>query len=66
MCNLISDVNNTPKKILQGQNIWAEIDIGNTKEYGVISYQVKMTIVKFTNVQMKGLKFNCSQKDMLV
>ena len=35
MYDLSSVVNNTPKKILQGQNNRAEIDIGNTIEYDV-------------------------------
>ena len=40
--------------------------MGDTIEYDEKAYQVKMTIVKFTNVHIKGLKFYCSQKDMLV
>ena len=44
----------------------AEIYIGNTIEYDVESYQVKMTIVKCTKLQIKGLDFNCSQKEILV
>ena len=39
-----------------------EICIGNAIEYDAKLYQVKMTIVKRTNVQLKGLQFNCSQK----
>ena len=56
MCNLISDVNNNLKQILQGQNTQAEMDIGNTIEYDVKSYQVKMTIVNCTEVRQKNLK----------
>ena len=44
----------------------AEIYMGSTIYYDVKSYQVKMTIVKFKKVQLKGLKFNLSQKSMLV
>ena len=66
MCNLGSDVNNTPKQILQGRKIREEIDIFNTIEYDVISYQVKTTIVKCTKVRIKLLNFNRSQKYMLV
>ena len=36
------------KQILQGQKNQAEINIGNTVEYDVKSYKVKMTVVKFT------------------
>ena len=42
------------------------MDIGNTIEYDVKSYQVKYTILKCTKVHIKGLKFNSSQKKMLV
>ena len=66
MCDLISDLNNTPKKILQGWKNRAEIDIGNTKEYDVKTYQVKTTILNFTKAQQKGLKLNRSHKEMLV
>ena len=44
----------------------SEIDIGNTIWYDVKSYQFKTTLVKYTRVRIKGLKFNSSQKDMLV
>ena len=66
MCKLNSDVNNTPNKILQGWKTLAEIDMGNTIEYDVKSYQVKTTVVKCTRVQLKGLKFNRLQKEVLV
>ena len=59
-------MNNTPKKILQGWKTGAEIDIVNTIEYDVKSYQVKATIVKYIKVLLRGLKFNCSHKYMLV
>ena len=36
--------------------------IGNTIVYDVKSYQVKTTILKCTNVRIKGLKFNWSYK----
>ena len=36
--------------------------MGNTIEYDVKSYQVKTTILKFTKVQLIGLKLNQSQK----
>ena len=42
------------------------MDIGNTIGYGVKSYQVKTTIVKYIKVLIKVLKFNHSQKKMLV
>ena len=35
----------------QGQNNWEDIDIGNTIEYDVKSYQVKTTIVKCTKLK---------------
>ena len=65
MWNLGSAINNTTKKILQSQKIRAEIDINNAIEYDVKSYQVKVTVVKFTKVQLKGLKLNLPQKEML-
>ena len=65
MCNFSSDVYNTHKKI-QGRKTRAEIDIGNTIEYDVKSYQVKMTIIRCKNVRQKGLKLNPSQKKMLI
>ena len=40
----------------------AEIYLGNTVDYDVKSYQLKMTIVKRANVKLKGLRFNRSQK----
>ena len=43
-----------------------EIGIDNTIEYDVKSYQVKTSITKCTKVLIKGLKFNISQKKMLV
>ena len=45
MCNLSSDVNNKPKTNTLGSKYLVEIDIGNTIQYDVKSYQVKMTIV---------------------
>ena len=45
MCNLSSDINNTPIKILQGRNTQAEIYMNNTIEGDVNSYQFKTTIV---------------------
>ena len=44
----------------------AEIYIGNTIEYDVKSYQLKTTIVTWTKVNIKGLNFNRSPKDLLV
>ena len=41
----------------------AEICIGDTIDYDVKPYQVKVTIVKYTNKQVKGLTVNCSQKN---
>ena len=52
--------------MLKVWNTRAEIYIGNTIEYDVKSCQAKMNIVKFTKVRLKGLKFNFSQKEMLV
>ena len=52
--------------MIKVSNTQAEIYIGNTIEYDVKSYQVKTTIVKCTNVRLKGLKFNRSQKETLV
>ena len=66
MCNLISDVNNTSKTNAQSVKTRAEIDICNTIEYDVKLYQVKITIVKYTEVRLKGLNFNLSHKEMLV
>ena len=37
-----------------------EIYIGNTIEYDVKSYQVKVTIVKHTKMRVKGLTVNLS------
>ena len=42
------------------------MDTDNNIEYNVKSCQVKMAIVKWKNVRLKGLKFNHSQKEMLV
>ena len=47
-------------------NTRAEIYIGNTIKYDVKSHQVKTKIVKYTKVHIKLLKFNRSQKEMLV
>ena len=47
-------------------NPWSEIDIGNTIEYDMKSYQFKTVIVKCRNLRVKGLKLNRSQKNMLV
>ena len=58
MWNLSSDVNNTPKKILQVQKTQSEIDMGNTIEYDMKSYQVKTTIIKCKKVRQKGLNLN--------
>ena len=41
----------------------AENYIGNTIEYDMISYQVKVTIVKRTNIQVKVLTVNRSKKN---
>ena len=43
------------KQIIQSRNTKAEIGIGNNIEYGVSSYQAKKTIVKSTEVRLKGL-----------
>ena len=43
-------------KILTVWKTRAEIDIGNTIENDVKSYQVKTTIVKFTKVLIKAVK----------
>ena len=43
-----------------------EIDVVNTIEYDGKSYRVKITMVKCTKVWLKVLKFNRSQKYMLV
>ena len=58
----MSDVNNTHKKNAQIEKDQAKIGIGNTIEYDVKSYQVKITILKCTKVCIKVLKFNRSQK----
>ena len=58
--------NNTPTINVQIIKPRAEIDIVNTIEYVMKSCQVKMAIVKYTKVRVKGLKFDRSQKDMLV
>ena len=54
------------KQILQVRKNRAEIDIVNTIEYGVKSYQVKTTIVKCTKVLQRVFKLNHSHKEMLV
>ena len=48
------------------QNKRADKYIGNTIEYDVKSCQVKNTMVKYTKVRIKVLKFNSSQKKMLI
>ena len=50
------------KQILQGHKTQAKIDIGNTVEYDVNSYQVKMTVVKCTKVRLELLKLDHSHK----
>ena len=62
MCDLSSDVNNTPKKIPQGWKIQVEIYIGNTIKYDVKSYQVKTFIVKCTELRLKVFKLDRLQK----
>ena len=54
------------KHLLQSKKTQSEIDICNTTEYDVRSYQVKSTIVKWTKVRPKGFKFNRSQKETLI
>ena len=66
MCDLSSDVNNTPKTNDQSVKTRAEIYIGNAIEYDVKSYQVTTTILKFTKLGIKGLNFIRSQKKMWV
>ena len=44
------------EQVRPGWKTQSEIDIGNTIEYDLKSYQVKTTIVNFTNVQLEGLK----------
>ena len=65
MCNLSSDINNTPKTIFKVWRTQAEIDIGNhilLCEIITIKNEYSEMYIGTT----KGLKFNCSQKDMLV
>ena len=50
------DVNNKHK-------INTEIYIGNTIEYDMKSSQVKVTILKRTKIQVKGLLFNHSHQN---
>ena len=52
--------------MLRVWNTRVEIYIGNTLEYDVKSFQFKTTIVKYTKVGIKVLKFNLSQKDIMV
>ena len=54
------------RQIIQGWKTRAEIDIGNTIEYDVKSYQIKTTTVKCTKERQKVLNLNHSQKEMLV
>ena len=49
ICDLSSDVNNTPTINSQNVKYSERIDMGNTLEYNVKSYQVKTTIVNCTN-----------------
>ena len=44
------------KQVRPGWNTRAEIDIGNTIEYDIKLYQVKMTVVNCTDIWIKGLK----------
>ena len=55
-CFLTSNWNNLHlKQVLQGWKTRAEIDIGNTIEYDVKSYQVKVIILNCAYVQLKVL-----------
>ena len=58
MRNLGSDINNTPKTNTPRLKEERKIDIGNTIEYDVTSYQVKNTIVKCKNLQLKVFNIN--------
>ena len=44
------------KQVRRVKNTWSENDIGNTLAYDVKSCQVRMTILNFTNVQLKKIK----------
>ena len=66
MCVLISDIHSRPKINTQSVKDPSRNYIGNTIEYDMKSYQVKMTIVNFTRFGIKLLKFYRSQKNMLV
>ena len=52
------------KQILTGWNTQVEIDVGNTIEYDVKLYQDKMTILKCTKVQIKGLNIFTSYRNI--
>ena len=44
--------------MLKVWNTWSDIYMGNTIEYDTKSYQVRMTIVQCTSVQIKKLRLN--------
>ena len=52
--------------MLKAGKTQSEIFIGNTIEYDVKSPQVKVTIIKRTNIQEKILTFNRSQKTVVI
>ena len=52
--------------MIKAQKTRSDIDICNTIEYNMKSYQAKTPIVKCTKLRIKWLKFNPSQKNMLV
>ena len=66
MCNSSSDIKEYTYNFFSGWGTKGEIDISSTIEYYVKSYQIKTTVIKCTKSATNGLKFNQSQKDMLV
>ena len=66
MYDLSSGVNITPRTNTSMSKNGEEIDIGNTIQYYVKSYQVKTTIVNFPKIRQKVFKLNRPHKYMLV
>ena len=51
--------------MIKAQKTRSDIDICNTIEYNMKSYQAKTPIVKCTKLRIKVLKFNCSKINFL-
>ena len=63
-CNLSSDINNKPKNKYKLWKTQAEMDIGDTIDYAVKSYQVKTTIVKCTRYEKRIEDWLLTERDV--